>query len=100
MNENTYGMMACQTWGWKDKLRFKLFPVRNCELPPAPHSHLDVLTVNTVVKLPFVDRIRLLVSGEMRVDTKTVTQNEIGEHVTGSSCYVLPIKILNKQPRK
>lgn len=79
---------------WRDKLRHKLFPADHLEVPVAPITHKDVLVVRVTCELSMLDRIRLLFSGKLMVETKTVTENIIGHHVTSSLAYPLPIKAL------
>jgi len=76
-------------WTWKEKLRAKLFPLNHCELPEAPATHKDVLVVETFVTLGWMDRFRVLISGRLRVDTRTVTENTVGDCKTASVAYPL-----------
>ena len=41
------------------------------------------------------DRLRVLISGRLLVETKTVTENIIGRSLTDSLAYPLPIKALD-----
>lgn len=85
MNEQAYYVDS--PWTWKEKLKFKLFPTNYCELPNAPAIWEDVLIINTLVYLDWKDRIRILLTGFIRIKTKTVTKNKIGDHLTHSVAY-------------
>jgi hypothetical protein len=74
-------------WTWREKLTFKLFPVNPCMWPEAPANFKGALACNTNVHLNFLDRIRVLFTGRLVVETRTVTENEIGDNVTSSSVY-------------
>lgn len=74
-------------WTWREKLQFKLFPSRHCSLPDAPASHLDCIVVRTVVTLSLLDRLRVLWSGRLTVETKTVTEHIVGATTTASVAY-------------
>lgn len=83
---------------WRDRLRWKFFPGDHCDLPNgAPVTHKDVLTIRTIVELSFVDRLRILCSGRLMCETKTVTENLIGASITSSVAYPLPIKPLDRK---
>lgn len=74
-------------WTWRERLRFKLFPSRHCDLPEAPATHKDCLVVRTVVVLGTLDRLRVLWSGRLTVETKTVTENIVGATTTASAAW-------------
>lgn len=73
-------------WGWKDRLRFKLFPARYCDAPVRPDFQ-DCVVVRTVAVLDVVDRLRVLWSGALIVETKTVTEHVVGATQTASVAY-------------
>jgi hypothetical protein len=75
------------TWTWRDRLRFKLFPSRHCELPVAPARFADCVVVKTYISLSIVDRLRVLLTGTLVVETKTVTEHMVGGTVTSSVAY-------------
>lgn len=56
-------------------------------LPEAPASYMDCLLIKTCIQFSWTDRIRILFTGKAQVDTKTVTENTIGNHVTSSTAY-------------
>lgn len=74
-------------WTWRDRLRWKLFPSKLCPLPDADPRYEDVLVVTTMVRLSWPDRLRVLVTGWMLVETRTVTEHRVGGNVTGSVAY-------------
>lgn len=75
-------------WGWRERLRYKLFPSRFVPLPEAPAHFKDVLECQTCSVLDWLDRLRVLVTGKIVVKTRTVTEHTIGQSVTSSVCYV------------
>ena len=93
------GLCLTSQWRvtWKDKLRSKLFPAHHLDMPEAPPTHKDVLVCRVTCCLSMLDRIRVLISGRLMVETKTVTENVIGNHITGSLAYPLPIKALDRE---
>ncbi len=81
-----------EPWTWRDRLRFKFFPSRVCELPTPPsrlppHLFEDCLVARTVVGLGWQDRLRVLVSGHLLVETRTLTEHIVGATVTSSVAY-------------
>ena len=85
MNEQNF--YAETPWTWRERLRFRLFPSRYCELPVAPATYADVVVVKTVVVLSFTDRLRTLLSGRVTVETRTVCENVVGATITSSVGY-------------
>lgn len=83
-------------WTWKDKLRSKLFPRQHCDLPDAPPTYKDVLVCKVVCQLPILERLKLLLSGRFFVEIRTVTENELGRHVTATVGYVLPPEFIDR----
>lgn len=81
----------------KDKIRWKLYPANHCDLPEAPPKYKDVLVCHLTCHLSMVDRLRILVSGKLAAEIRTVTENEIGGHVTKSVVYALPPKALARE---
>ena len=72
---------------WRERVWFRLFPSRYCELPDAPASYQDCVVTTVMVSLPWRDRLRVLVSGHLTVNTKTVTEHTVGGTVTASVAY-------------
>lgn len=85
MNEHAYVVEYQGTW--RERLRFKLFPSRYCPLPEAPASHLDCVVIRTTVVMGWMDRLRVLLSGRLTVETKTVTEHVVGATTTASVGY-------------
>lgn len=54
----------------------------------------DGLVNHTTIEFSFIDRLRILISGKVKVTTKTATEGVIGVHVTASSVSVQPPKPL------
>lgn len=77
---------------FREKIGHKLFPSKMPEYPtnhPQP-SYADALIIKSTIHLSFVDRLRALVSGKVRLETRTVTENVLGVHTTASVGYVEP----------
>lgn len=74
-------------WTWKERLRFKLFPSRYCSVPEAPATYADCVVVKTIATLGVLDRLRVLISGRLVVETKTVTEHIVGACITASVAY-------------
>lgn len=74
-------------WTWRERLRFKLFPVSYCELPAAPATYQDCVVCRTFVAFSFLDRLRVLLTGRVIVETKTVTEHIVGASLTASVAY-------------
>lgn len=68
---------------WLDRLRWKLFPMEICEIPDVPAK--DCVIVRSTFTLSLSGRLRMLVSGRVEVETKTATENVVGECAT-STC--------------
>lgn len=80
---------------WIDRLRWKLFPVEVCDIPDIPAK--DCLIVRTEVRLSFIGRIQAFFSGRVMVETKTVTENVIGNATTASCSYVKAPKFIDRR---
>lgn len=74
-------------WTWRERLRFKLFPSEPCPLPDAPAAWADCVVITTIVHLSVRDRLMLLVSGRIKVETRTVTEHIVGGTKTSSVSY-------------
>lgn len=74
-------------WTWRERLRFKLFPSQHCALPQAPAEWKDCVVCTTIVGLSLLDRVRVLISGRLRVQTRTVTEHRVGGTMTESVAY-------------
>lgn len=78
----------------KDKIRWKLFPTRFCYLPETSIIYKDVVTIRSYTNLSLIDRLRVLITGRIATESKTVTENEVGNCTSKSVLYILPPKIL------
>lgn len=74
-------------WTWRDRLRFRLFPSRVCSLPEAPASYKDCVVTTTHVQFDWLDRIRVVLTGHVVVQTRTVAENIVGGTRTSSVAY-------------
>jgi len=94
MNQEAIGYFQMPTpLSWRQRVRRRFFPRRFCETPDAPTSHKDCLFINTQVYFGWQDRLRILFSGWVRVETVTVTENTIGDNLTNSVAFpTLPPK--------
>lgn len=81
----------------KDRIRWRLYPANHCDLPEAPPKYKDVLVCHLTCHISMVDRLRILVSGKLAAEIRTVTENEIGGHITKSVVYALPPKALDRE---
>lgn len=77
---------------WKDKLRAWLFPSQYLDLPEVkePTKFQDVVVTKVTVEFSFLARLKILFSGRCLVETKTLTENLVGQCVTSSVAYPLP----------
>lgn len=85
MNDQNY--FVDTPWTWRDRVRSRLLPTRYCDVPGAPAAYRDCVVVKTVASLSLLDRLRVLVTGKLIVETKTVTENIVGATVTASVAY-------------
>lgn len=90
-------VLAMPKWTWRDKLRSKLFPFKPCHVPDAPPEFHDALICRVTAELSFMDRLRVLASGRMSFEAKTVTENRIGRHMTAASACPLPTRFLERR---
>ena len=70
------------------KLKSRLFPAKHCMIPDAPSSYLGVIHGYAVSKLDWKDRLRVLFTGIVVTQWKTVTQNEVGISITNAECHI------------
>lgn len=97
MNKQNY--FVDTSWTWRERLRFKLFPSRHCELPEAPAAYADCIVNRVHARLDVMDRLRVLFSGHLIVETKIVTQNVVGDTISSSVVYpVLGLLARTAQP--
>ena len=78
---------TASSWTWKDRFRSKCFPAFHCDLPEAPFSFREVITLQLKTELSFTDRIRVLVTGKLVTRVKVVTENEVSSHVANAVVF-------------
>ncbi len=92
MDESKDQNSACHAidrpWTWRDRLRARLFPIQHCFAPIVLAEWKDCVTVRSVTKLDFLDRLRVLVTGIVVTESRTVTEHEVGNTVTAAICYI------------
>lgn len=84
MNEKIDNSCLTREWTWRDRLRSKLFPFVICHVPEAPSHYQDCLVSRSRSIVCFMDRLRILVTGRVEVETRIVTEHTVGGHVTNS----------------
>jgi len=75
---------AANKMSWLERLKWRLYPQQAVEWPKECQDDMDGLYIGTVVELSFLDRLRVLASGRLRVVTTTVTEGKLGKHTTFS----------------
>lgn len=70
---------------WRERLQSHLFPER--AIPNPKMEHKDVFVCITRTKFSWADRFRILLTGKVTVETRTVTENELGKHLTNSIAF-------------
>lgn len=101
MNESEVGVApenTCMEYHsqWQERLGHRLFPGKWCGHPDMDEAH-DCLVIRTEIHLSFIDRLKLLFSGIVRVETRTTCENIIGSNVTNSVGYVAPPQCLQRK---
>jgi hypothetical protein len=87
VNEQGGAYFVDRPWTWRDRLRARAFPVHLCPLPQPLNPEGDVLTVRTLCVLPWLERLRVLASGRLIVETRTVTEHKVGNTDTATVAY-------------
>ncbi len=72
-------------FSWKDRLKFSLFPEPAISNPEMEHK--DIFVCRTTTRFSWLDRLRIVLTGKVMVETRTATENEIGAHQTKSIAY-------------
>lgn len=88
MDVNMDTCKAEREWTWLETLRYKVFPVKYCELPEPDFKWDECFTHNLTIHVSFIDRIKLLFSGVLKTSSKTVCENPMGNHRTNSVSFV------------
>lgn len=81
----TVGYFVEPQFTFTDRVWMRLFPVAAISEPEMPHR--DMFVCRTRVKFSWLDRLRIVMTGKAMVETRTVTENEIGAHKTASVAY-------------
>lgn len=72
----------------------RLFPQAHAEIPPEIESFLnadgEVINFSCSTTLGIVDRLRLIFSGKIRIDSKIVCEKKVGWTKSVAVFYVLP----------
>ncbi len=72
----------------KTKILMRLFPSKYCDEPDYTGGHYaDVVVTVVTVHFSFADRLRLLFTGMLRVQTKTLTENRCGLTISNSVAF-------------
>jgi hypothetical protein len=79
------------------KIRDRLFPEKYCSAPDAPSEFKDCILGQAVTKLSWADRLRVLITGVVVTNWRTVTENEVGRTVTNAVCFVSTSKYLKEK---
>ncbi len=74
------------------KLSFKLFPARRIDRPPEEESGYTTgyMMTDATIVMDWIDRLRVLVSGKVMVETYTKTDVLVVKAYSKSVAYVLP----------
>lgn len=70
------------------KLRDKLFPAKHCFAPEVPGEFEDCIHGQATTRLSFVDRLRVLVTGVVITQWRTVTEHKVGRAVSAAECWI------------
>ena len=84
------GYAAADNRSLLEKLAWRMYPQKAVEWPKQWQEDMDGLYIGTVVQLSFIDRLRVLASGRLRVTTTTVTEGKLGKHHTFSMAVPEP----------
>lgn len=90
--EDKVSSVSCGAWEqpltWRQRLRMRLFPSKHCFAPESPGEWKDCVTVHSTTKLDWIDRLRALITGVICVTCRTVTENEVGNTKSASTCHI------------
>lgn len=86
MDEN-HGYFVDSPWTWRERLGFKLFPLSHVRRQRRRPRGLIASVVTTIVHLSVRARLMSLISGRIKVETRTVTENIVGGTATSSVAY-------------
>jgi hypothetical protein len=74
---------------WQEKIGWKLFPPNYVESPDLMEAH-DCVHTTVHVEFSFLDRLRILFSGKVKVEVRTTTENLVGNCVSASIAFPKP----------
>jgi hypothetical protein len=74
---------------WQEKIGRKLFPNGYVFMPEMQGSH-DCIVTTVKTNFSFIDRLRILVSGNVTTNVKTTTENVVGNCMTAAISVVRP----------
>lgn len=81
-----------------ERIGWRLFPREHIDAPEMPEQG-DVFVCETEVRIDWLDRLRILVSGRCQVTTKTATEHRFGNSATVSNFTALPPTYLDPHAR-
>jgi len=70
-----------------EKIRDKLFPYKPCPLPDAPVHFADCIHQEIDCYFNFADRLKILLSGRVKVLSKIVTENSAGQTIASAESF-------------
>lgn len=70
------------------KIRDKLFPSKHCFAPEAPEEFKDCIHGQATTHLSFVDRLRVLLTGVVVTQWRTVTEHKVGRTINAATCHI------------
>lgn len=88
MEENVAVTASDSPWTWRDRLRRRLFPAEHCFAPEAPAEFKDCITLRSVSRFTWIERLRLMWTGIVVTHARIVTENEVGDSRSAAVCYV------------
>jgi len=72
---------------WMQRFIGRMFPARHCFAPEAPAEWEDCISIRSVTSFSWLDRLRVLVTGVVVTETRTITEHTVGLSATASVCY-------------
>ena len=72
---------------WK-KIKHWLFPSEHCFAPEAQGEYKDCIHGTAVSKLSWKDRVRVVLTGVVVTQWRTLTQNEAGSTSCNATCHI------------
>jgi len=75
-------------WTWRDRLRWKLFPVRSHECHPPEGDFTDCIIMEVRSSLSLMDRLRFLFSGRLQMRAYIATEHVVGATKSNTVVWV------------